>query len=78
MATIKANKAIDSVKANPNKPIGNKSLLAEGLRAIEEINVEKIFPSAKPTPSNANVAMPAPIIFAAPISIYNSFLFKSM
>lgn len=69
---MKASKAIDSVKAKPIRPTGNKSFFAEGLREIDEISVENIWPRAKPTPKRASVAIPAPIIFAETGSIFFS------
>jgi hypothetical protein len=69
IATTNAKRAMDSVNANPIIPIGKTSSLADGLRAIAVIRFEKILPNPIPTPNSANIANPAPIIFAADISI---------
>lgn len=69
MATTKARSAIDSVKANPIRPIVNTSFFADGLRAIELIRLENILPKPIPTPISATTAKPAPNILADSKSI---------
>ena len=69
MATTKANNAMDSNKANDNILLDFNSLAAEGLRAIDSVNVANNLPNPNPTPNNGNTAIPAPINFAASTSI---------
>ena len=68
-AITNANNAIASTKAKPNIVIVKTSPLAAGFLPTAWINYEKIFPIPIPDPITPITARPAPITFAASISI---------
>lgn len=69
-AIIKANKAIASVKANPNIAILNKSSFKEGFREVPRTKAPKTIPIPIPAPANPMVANPAPKHLAASNNIF--------
>jgi hypothetical protein len=76
IATTKASKAIDSIRAKHNIPVDTRSFLADGFLDIDFISEENRFPSPNPTPNKAITDIPAPINFAAATSIFTLLLYK--
>jgi len=72
-AITKANNATASVNAKPKISIPKTSFFAAGFLPTAVTNDAKIFQIPTPTPANAITANPAPINFAASISIFISF-----
>jgi hypothetical protein len=65
--TRRAQRAMDSVIANPNIPANLIFSSASGFLATELIQVENRFPMLVPMPYNANIAMAALIKRAASV-----------
>ena len=68
-AITSAKSAIASTSANPSIVIVNTSLRAAGLRPTASIKDENMFPIPIPEPITPITARPAPITYAASISI---------